>query len=98
MIVEADDLVDSDHGEATIESEGHKTSEEDDNDDSICALKQALEEISQQKQALEDEVAAIKQDLTSSRARITELCKMNCIHVHEYDKIVAAKDNEIKEL
>ena len=40
-----------------------------------------------------DQVEALKQDL-----RITELWKMNCTQVQEYDKIVTAKDNKIKEL
>ena len=43
--VEADYSVDSEHGKDTIESEGHETSEED--NDSISALKQTLEEIIQ---------------------------------------------------
>ena len=41
---------------------------------------------------------ALKQDLASSGAKITELWKMSCMQVQEYNKIVTAKDHEIKEL
>ena len=74
------------------------TSEEGDNEESIYSLKQALEEATQQKQALVDQVEALKRDLASSRAGITELWKISCTQVLEYDKIVTAKDNKIKEL
>ena len=71
LTVEADDSIDSEHDKATIESEGHETSEEDDDNNSVSAPMYPLEEIIQQKQALEDKVVALKQDLASSRAMIT---------------------------
>ena len=71
LTVEADDSIDSEHDKATIESEGHETSEEDDDNNSVSAPMYPLEEIIQQKQALEDKVVALKQDLASSRATIT---------------------------
>ena len=40
----------------------------------------------------------MKQELASSRAKITELWKMSYIWIQEYDTIVAAKDDEIAEL
>ena len=97
LTVLAEDPVDSEHAGDTVESE-HETSEEDDNEESVSSLKQALEEAIQQKQALADQVESLNQDLASSRARITELWKMSCAQVQEYDKIVTAKDNEIREL
>ena len=45
LTVEANDSVDSECSKATIESEGHETSVEDDDDNSISALNQALEGI-----------------------------------------------------
>ena len=99
LTVEAEDSVDPEHAEDTIESEGHETSEDNDDDiESVSSLKQALEEMTQQKRALEDEVAGLKQDLTSSRARITELWRMSCMQVQEYDEIVTTNDNAIREL
>ena len=74
LTVQAEDPVDPEHAGDTIESE-HETSEEDDNEESISSLKQALEEATQQKQALADQVESLNQDLASSRARITELWK-----------------------
>ena len=76
LTVQAEDPVYPEHAGVTVESE-HENSEEDDNEDSIYSLKQALKEATQQKQALLDEVEALKQGLASSRARITELCKMS---------------------
>ena len=97
LTVQAEDPVDPEHAGDTVESE-HEISEEDDNEECISSLKQALEEAIQQKQALGDQVESLNQDLASSRARITELWKMSCAQVQEYDKIVTAKDNEIREL
>ena len=71
LTVEANDSIDSEHDKATIESEGHETSEEDDDNNSVSAPMYPLEEIIQQKQALEDKAVALKQDLASSRATIT---------------------------
>ena len=48
LTVLAEDPVDSEHAGDTVESE-HETSEEDDNEENVSSLKQALEEAIQQK-------------------------------------------------
>ena len=80
LTVQAEDPVDWEHAVDTIEME-HETSEDDNNEESVYFLKQALEEATQQKQALADQVEALKQDLASSRASITELWKISCTEV-----------------
>ena len=73
-------------------------SEEEDNEESVESLKVALEEANQQKEALQEEVQTLRQELAASKARITELWKLSCSQVQEYDQIIAAKDDEIAEL
>ena len=97
LTVQDEDPVDPEHTGDAVELE-YTTSEEDDDKESVYSLKQALEEAIQQKQSLADQVEALKQDLASSRARITELWNISCTQIQEYDKIVTAEDNEIKEL
>ena len=62
MTVQAEDPVDPEHTEDTVESE-HETSEEDDDEENIYSLKQVLEKVTQQKKALADQLEALKQDL-----------------------------------
>ena len=58
LTVHAEDPAYPEHAGSTIKSE-HDTSEEYDDEESICSLKQALKEATQQKQALADEVEAL---------------------------------------
>ena len=89
LIVQAENPVDPEYAGDTVESE-HETSEEDDDEEIVSSLKQALEG-TRQKQALIGGLSwGLKQDLASCRARITELWKMSCAQM-EYDKIVTAK-------
>ena len=81
--------------EPVVETDGLQ---EDNDEDDISSLRQALEEVTLQKQTLEEEVEGLKQELGNSRSRITELWKMSCTQVQEYDRIVAAKDDEITKL
>lgn len=80
------------------EATNQNLSREEDDEESVQFLKLALEEANQQIQVLQDEVQTLRQELTTSKTRITKLWKLSCSQLQEYDQIIAAKDDEITEL
>ena len=102
VTVDPEVLPEAVHDRESTEHEKEETrqslSEEEDNEESVESLKVALEEANQQKEALQEEVQTLRQELAANKARITELWKLSCSQVQEYDQIIAAKDDEITEL
>ena len=85
--------------EPTENEETHQSSSgEEEDEESVQSLKLVLEEANQQKQALQEEVQTLRQELAARKTRITELWKLSCSQVQEYDQIIATKDDEITEL
>lgn len=69
LIVEVEQPTDLEKVEGSIDLEETNSLEEDNDEDDIHSLKQALEEVAQQKRALEEEVEGLKQGLSNSRTR-----------------------------
>ena len=61
-------------------------------------LKRKLEEVSQQNESLEGEVSSLKSEIERLNLRMSEVWRMSCEQVSQWDATVTAKDEEIAEL
>ena len=82
--------------EAEEDNEQRESEDEQPTDDS--ALRQELETLQGENQALQDRVACLEQSLQDEKTRFRELWRTNCRCLVEYDSILVTKDGEIEEL
>ena len=61
-------------------------------------LRKSLEEVSEQKGALQAEVSSLQEELAGEKKRVKELWKVNCMQLSEFDAALTAKEEEIQKL
>ena len=69
-----------------------------DEPDEVEALRQTVETVTIERDALQVQLQEVTEVLEKKQARIKELWRMSCGQVEEYDAMVVAKDNEIAAL
>lgn len=75
-----------------------KESEGENIEDDVETLRKSLEEVSEQKGALQAEVSSLQEELAGEKERVKELWKVNCMQLSEFDAALTAKEEEIQKL
>ena len=75
------------------EEPGDGSAEED-----LGTLRKTLKEVSEQKGALQAEVSSLQEALVRERERVSEMWRVNCMQLAEFDSALTAKDEELEKL
>ena len=94
MDVFLDVLPKEDERDREVTPSGSEGGEEEE----IAQLQSALHEAQSLNKALQDKVCLLKSQLENERKKEKEMWYKNCDHLHEFDEILAAKDEEIESL
>ena len=81
--------------EVAVRESEHSSEESGDEPDEIETLRQTVEDITTERDALQAQLQEVTQALEQKKARIKELWKISCGQVEEFDAMVVAKDKQI---
>ena len=84
--------------EPTKRESAHSSVETTEGADDLETLRQAVADITTERDTLQMQLQQVTAVLEQKKARIKELWRMSCGQVEEYDTMVVAKDNEIAAL
>ena len=84
--------------EVSPEDERERSVEELDDSENVETLRQAVADITTERDALQVQLQEVTQMLEHKKARIKELWRMSCGQVEEFDAMVVTKDDEIAAL
>ena len=81
--------------EVVVRESEHSSEESGDEPDEIETLRQTLEDITIERDALQAQLQEVTQALEQKKTHIKELWKISCGQVKEFDAMVVAKDKQI---